>query len=215
MIAMSPVTPARIAASVPCPPSSSEGDEGDDQLAVEAARARRLDRAPGPRRGSRPRRPSCRTAPRPYSAPSRISAPHGSTVHVAGSPGGTTSSVPDKTSRRPARPAQPADDHGQRRPRHLLARPVRVGRGNRPRVGARSRSTRSPMSRSSSAAQVLTAPSSPVTLGIRTRRVRSTAVRAGSTASAARRAAADRSACRMRSATQDRPGHARSARRSR
>ena len=41
MIARSPVAPARIAASVPWPPSSSDGTSDDHQLAVEAVEVAR------------------------------------------------------------------------------------------------------------------------------------------------------------------------------
>jgi hypothetical protein len=50
MIARSPVAPARMAASVPCPPSSSDGTNADEQLPVETARS--------------PLAPSARIAPR-------------------------------------------------------------------------------------------------------------------------------------------------------
>ena len=127
MIAMSPVTPARIAASVPCPPSSSDGtratisspleplevagraerpdgrqDRGDAALHVAGATA--VDRAvadlAAPRIG-RPRRRIARRARR----------------------------RDDRTGRsagRRDRPTRPMTT-GNERPRHLLARPGRVG----------------------------------------------------------------------------------------
>ena len=107
MTARSPVAPARIAASVPCPPSSSDGTSTTSSSP--------------PSRWRSPATSSARTAatiaatppfmsqaPRPNSSPSRTSPAHGSTVQVAGSPAGTTSRWPDRISRRPpGRPARP------------------------------------------------------------------------------------------------------------
>ena len=82
--------------------------EGDDELAVRALEVAGSARAPGPPRGSPRRRPSCRRRRGRTARPSRISPPHGSAVHVAGSPGGTTSRCPDSTIRRPpGRPTRP------------------------------------------------------------------------------------------------------------
>ena len=82
------------------------------------------------------------------------------------SPGGTTSTWPDSTSRRPPRSPDPADDDRQRRARHLLARPVRVvADGRRVRV---EHLDGQPERLEPVGSRAAIASSSPVTLGIRT-----------------------------------------------
>ena len=130
MTATSPVAPARIAASVPWPPSSSDG--------TNATTSSPSSRASDPVTRERPhraedrgaRRPSCRTAPRPYSvAVADLAAPG-----VRGPGRGVARrhdvDVPDEDEPPAARPPEPPDDDRQRRPRHLLAGPVRVRRGS-------------------------------------------------------------------------------------
>ena len=143
--------PARIAASVPArrPPRTARGRRAARHRAVEVAgRAER----PRPRPGSAATPPFMSQAPRPYRRAVADLAAHGSTVQVAGSPGGTTSRWPTGRSaaarRPPARRSRPAGVA-----RHLLAGPVGVGadrrrvRVRRPRPAARA-------ARSASAAQV-------------------------------------------------------------
>ena len=126
MTAMSPVAPARIAASMPWPPSSSDGT-----LATRISPSRRSSR-PASRIARTAARidatpPFMSHAPRPNSRSPSIAADHGSSDHVARSPTGTTSTCPTSTIRRAARPADPPEDDRQALPRHLLARPVGVG----------------------------------------------------------------------------------------
>ena len=84
----------------PWPPSSSDGTNATTKLAVEAVEvAGRAGVRTAARMAAMP--PFMSQAPRPYRAPSRISPAHGSTVQVAGSPGGTTSRWPDRTILRP------------------------------------------------------------------------------------------------------------------
>ena len=133
MIARSPVTPARIAASVPCPPSSSDG-------------TRATTSSPS-RRPSSPEAPSARTA-----ASDRGDA----TLHVArapaveravadlaaprvGGPGGGVArrhdiEVAGQDDPTATRTAGSPDDDREGGAWHLLARPCRV-RANRGRVG--------------------------------------------------------------------------------
>ena len=174
-------------------------DEGDEELAVQPLQVAGRRRAPGSRRGSRRRRPSCRTphGRRPRRRGSRR--PTDPTVQVAGSPGGTTSRCPDRITPPPAGPSDPPDDDRQRRPGHLLARPVRVGPdgGGLGRVRPR---RPDPGRARASAAHAATASSLPVMLGIRTSACRSAISRSRSIARA--------SSTRGASATEDRPGHA-------
>src|SRR2546421_735202 len=87
MIAASPVTPPRIAARVPCPPSSSPGTNATTSsprrrraapVATIARTAATIAATP----------PFMSHAPRPYRRPSVIAPDQGSTDHVAASPGG-------------------------------------------------------------------------------------------------------------------------------
>ena len=128
MIAMSPVTPARIAASVPCPPSSSDGHERDD-AARPSRRSRSPARAERPDRGQDRRDAALHVAgaaaveraiadlagPR-IGRPGRRVARRDD-VEVAGQ---------DRSAGPPARPGPP-DDHGQRRSAASPRRASRVG----------------------------------------------------------------------------------------
>ena len=175
--------------------------ERDEQLARRAGRGRPPRRAPGRAARIAATPPFMSQAPRPYSAPSRISPPHGSTVQVAGSPGGTTSRWPDRMTRRPPGRPEPPDDDRQRRPRHLLARPVRVGADRRRVRVERSRPS------SPSVAQRVGRPGRDRLLGPGDARDPDERLEVGDQPVAVDRRAppAPRS---PRSATQDRPGHA-------
>ena len=117
----------------------------DDELAGQAfaARAVATSARTAARIAATP--PFMSQAPRPNSSPSRIVAGPRVVVQVDGSPGGTTSTCPTSTIRRPPGAAEPADDDRQRRPGHLLARPVGVG----PDVGEVRRRSARPPARSS------------------------------------------------------------------
>jgi hypothetical protein len=184
MIAASPVTPARIAASVPCPPSSSPGTNATttspsrrsrSPLCWSARTAPRIDATP----------PFMSHAPRPRTRPSRTAPDHGSSLHVPRSPGGTTSRWPDRTSRRSPRPARPMTSGSTAR---SVSSP---GHAGSPRTVARSgvsSSVASPRPASRTTASSAAASSVPVTLGMRTSSTTSRAIAFASTPSAARRA---------------------------
>src|SRR3954453_16867262 len=190
MIARSPVTPARIAANVPCPPSSSDGTNATtsspSSLSRSPAAASTLTAA---RMAATP--PFMSHAPRPYRASLRISPPHGSPAPVAGSPGGTTSKWPDRMIRRP--PARPIRPTTMGRVVRAISSPGQSGPARMVAGSGLIVSTTRPRSPSASAAHDATASSEPVTLGSRTRAVRSATSLSRSIA---------------RSATQDRPRHA-------
>ena len=153
MIARSPVAPARIAASVPCPPSSSEGTSTTMSSPVEPVQVARRAERPDGGEDRRRRRPSCRTRRGRTAAPSRISPPHGSAVHVAGSPGGTTSRWPDRIRRSPppARPTRPMTTGSEVRG---ISSPGQSGSARIAAGSGRTTSTVSPSSRRASAAHV-------------------------------------------------------------
>ena len=203
MIARSPVAPARIAASVPWPPSSSDGTRATSSSPASRSRSPRGAERPDGAPGSRRRRPSCRRRRARTARPSRISPPHGSAVQVAGSPGGTTSRWPDRTTRRPpARPARPmttgSDVRGISSPGQSGSARTAAGSGRRRLDGQPELAQRvgGPRRRPP--------PRSPVMLGIRISACRSATSRAPIDRRRARCAPPPAAA----SATQHRPGHA-------
>ncbi len=130
--AIAPVAPARIAARVPWPPSSSDGTK------TTISSPSSPSRAPASRRPRTAARiaatpPFMSHAPRPYNRPSRTSrAPR------IGRPGARIArghdvevTREDAPSRRVVGTPRPPDHDRQRRPRHLLARPIGVGPNGR------------------------------------------------------------------------------------
>ena len=200
MIARSPVAPARIAASVPWPPSSSDGTSAT--MSSPSSRRRTPVAASArsaPRIAATP--PFMSFAPRPYTLPSRISPPNGSAVQVAGSPIGTTSWWPLSTMRRPpARPARPSTtgsvSRGTSSPGHAGSSRIVAGSGW-------NTSTARPAASSRSASTAAIASSCPVTLGMRTSATSSAVSASTSTAAAAARASSPILVCDCRSALAD------------
>ena len=125
-------------------------------------------------------------APRPNSRSPSSLPDHGSSSHVARSPGGTTSTCPTSTIRRPPRPVRAAR---ARSAAGRAASPRRAIPGRRgPRPGpARAAPRAAPASASSPAIRSWTAPSSPVMLTVRTSEVSASIAQPPSTASIAAR----------------------------
>ena len=182
MTHMSPAAPARMAASDPCPPSSSDGTKATTSSPRRCSSAPQAPSArTAPRIAATP--PFMSQAPRPYIAPSRTSAPKGSVVQVAGSPIGTTSMWPDSTMR--ASPGTPARPMTTGRVERATSSPGQSGSSRTAAGSGWKISTSRPSASSRSARLAAIASSSPVTLGRRMSAARSSASAAGSTASAA------------------------------
>ena len=184
----SPVTPARIAASVPCPPSSSLGTRATISSPWSAASAPVTPSAlTAPRIAAMP--PFMSQAPRPYRWPSRTSPENASPVQVAGSPAGTTSTWPDSTRRKaPGRPARPMTTGSMVR---ATSSPGQSGSWLIAAGSGWKISTVMPSASSQSARLPWIAVSSPVIERIRTSSARSAVTRSGSTAAAAALATAE------------------------
>ena len=182
--ATSPVTPARIAASIPPPPSSSEGTVTNRISPPSSTPACRLALATA-RTAARPAitPPFMSTAPRPYSSPPTRVGVQGGDRHSDSSPTGTTSTWPRTIARRPpGRPVRPMTTGKWVRSTSL---PGQSGSRARVRGSGSAWSTTKPESTIRPAITAWTASSAPVTLGT-ARIVRSSrSTRAGSTASTA------------------------------